>query len=254
MNADAQAGVTLITGAAALRLGLTDAYLRYVKPSLQPWLITAGVILVVLGISGIVTARRLREAREAEPEEPDEGHGHGFHAAESHAPPGAAWLLVLPVLAIFLISPAPLGSYAASRSSAKLTAPKAAFPPLRSEVNGAIPLTLREYSLRAAYDDTDAMGGKTVRLTGFITPHGKDEFFLTRFVLNCCAADGVAIKVRLLDLPPPAPSADQWFEITGTPVEMPRNEAGQVLLNNRAVDFRVVSMRPIPQPTQAYES
>src|SRR5215218_3242424 len=50
MSRQAQAVILLLVGGAVLRASLTDQYLNYVKPGLQPYLILAGVILVVAGL------------------------------------------------------------------------------------------------------------------------------------------------------------------------------------------------------------
>lgn len=245
MTGETQNAITILVGVAALRLSLTDAYLRYVKDALRPWLIVAGVLLVVIGAVGLL---RRKPAAEPEPEaeaelldHADHEHGHG---------PRVAWLLVLPVLTIFLVAPAPLGAFAARRNDIKLTAPKAKFPALPAEVGGAVPLTLREYTLRSHYDDTGSLKDRTVRLTGFLTPQGNDVL-LTRFVLSCCAADGVPIKVRLVDFRG-APTADTWLEVEGTWVEPDRSPQGEVL-TARPAALKVRSVKPIPEPKRPYE-
>lgn len=50
MSRQAQAVILLLVGGAVLRASLTDQYLNYVKPGLQPYLILAGAILVVAGL------------------------------------------------------------------------------------------------------------------------------------------------------------------------------------------------------------
>lgn len=49
MNRQAQAVILLLVGGAVLRASLTDQYLNYVKPGLQPYLVLAGAILGVAG-------------------------------------------------------------------------------------------------------------------------------------------------------------------------------------------------------------
>jgi uncharacterized repeat protein (TIGR03943 family) len=252
VNSDLQNGLTIVVGVTALRLSLTDVYLRYVKESLRPWLVIAGVLLVLVGVTGLVRdARRASAATAEEPEAEPVGAGHE-HDHDDHMP-RVAWLLMLPVLAIFLISPASLGAFAARRSSnARLEAPKAKFPDLAAEVRGAVPMTLREYSLRSYYDDTKSLATTRVRLTGFVTPES-GQLMLTRFALSCCAADGVAVKVRLVDFPGPTPSADTWFEVEGEFLEPDRLEGAPI--TTRPAPMKVVGTpRRISEPKQPYES
>jgi uncharacterized repeat protein (TIGR03943 family) len=233
---ETQNAITILVGVAALRLGLTDAHLRYVKASLGPWLVVAGLLLVALGALGLF---------DRAPDAPADGHEH-------HGP-SIAWLLTLPVLAIFLVAPAPLGSFAAARNSTRLEAPKAKFPALSREVRGAVPMTLREFNLRTFFDDEKSLEGKTVRLVGFATPNGPTGTFLTRFILSCCAADGRPIKVALKNLPGARPPADQWLEVEGTWVEPETDLQGEALIG-RAAELVVTSARPIAAPAQTYES
>lgn len=237
MTGETQNAITILVGVAALRLSLTDAYLRYVKDSIRPWLVVAGALLVVIGAVGLLRGRQGVPADA----EPDHEHGHG---------PAVAWLLVLPVLTIFLVAPAPLGAFAARRNDIKLTAPKAQFPPLPPEERGAVPLTLREYTLRSLYDENGSLKDGTFRLTGFLTPQGGDVL-LTRFVLNCCAADGVPIKVRLVDYRGAA-TADAWFEVEGTWVEPERTAEGEIV-SSRPAALKVTRTTPIPEPKRPYE-
>jgi uncharacterized repeat protein (TIGR03943 family) len=226
--------------AAAVPLGLviSGQYLRYVKPGMRPWLIVAGVVLAILALSRIVEAllAERRAARdplsESESEsEPglealvpvaaaaDDGHHHGGG--------NLPWLLILPFLAVVFVAPAPLGAYSAGRQAAR-TAPQseqaaaASFRPLPGPVDGAHELTLIEFTERAFYDPERPLDDVTVRLSGFVAPVGDDDdledtdFLLTRFVLACCAADGIPIQVRIVDAPRPLPATDTWLVVEGT--------------------------------------
>ncbi|HVF20668.1 MAG TPA: TIGR03943 family protein [Mycobacteriales bacterium] len=253
MSRETQNAITILVGVAALRLGLTDAHLRYVKASLGPWLVVAGVLLVALGVLGLFDRRPVDAAAADAPDDGhDPEHGHDPFDGHEHHGPSVAWLLTLPVLAIFLIAPAPLGSFAANRNTTRLEAPKAQFPDLPGEERGAVPLTLREFNLRTFFDDEKSLEGKKIRLVGFATPHGENETFLTRFILSCCAADGRPIKVALKNLSGPRPPADQWLEVEGTWIEPDTDQQGEALIG-RAAELVVTSIRPVSAPSQTYE-
>lgn len=230
MRSEAQSGVCLLLGATALRLGLSDAALAYVKPSLRPLLVVAGVVLVVVGVAG------LRSRRPA-------ASGSG---SDEHAAPSAAWLLVLPVVAVFLVAPAPLGSYAAERQSdSRAIERKAITSPLPAEVDGAVPLTMRNF-LVYAINGTELVG-RTVRITGFTTTDSKGVA-LNRFRVSCCAADGIAMRVRLEGMPG-APRDDQWFEVEGVLRDGERSDAG--LIGLPVLD--VTEATPVTPPANTYE-
>jgi uncharacterized repeat protein (TIGR03943 family) len=259
--------------AATVPIGLVTSgqYLRYVKPGMRPWLMVAGVVLAILAIGRIVEAllaerRAVREPEleferdaqtEPEPLVPaaapaDDGHHHGGG--------NLPWLLVLPFLAVVFVAPAPLGAYSAGRQAAR-TAPQseqaaaASFPPLPGPVDGAHELTLIEFTERAFYDPERPLEDVTVRLSGFVAPVDDDDaddtdFLLTRFILACCAADGIPIQVRIIDAPRPLPATDTWLVVEGRwrpgPDPYEDDDALPVL--------EVTSAHEIPMPDSPYEN
>ncbi len=230
MRREAQSGICLLLGAMALRLGLTDAALAYVKPSLRPLLVVAGVVLVLVGIAG------LRAGRASKADEHD------------HPAPSAAWLLVLPVVAVFLIAPAPLGSYAASRQSdSRAIERRAVTSPLPAAVDGAVPVSMRDFLVRAV--NGRELEGITVRLTGFATTDGKGVA-LNRFRVTCCAADGIAMRVRLDGLPG-TPADDSWFVVEGQLQPGERDADGGLATLPR---LTVTKATPTTPPSNQYES
>ena len=120
-----QGAMLLLVGAIALWLGLSQAALAYVRPGLRPPLAVSGLVLLLLGLAALW---RTAEATEGH------AHAHGEHG------PRSAWLLLLPVLVLVLVTPPALGSYAASRQPPGTNGGSAGeFPPLPEPVNGAVP-------------------------------------------------------------------------------------------------------------------
>ena len=230
MNRPAQGVLLLLVGAAVLRAGTTDLYLRYVRTGLRPLLLGAGVVLIVAALTTFWYERRARHA-----------------APHAHREPRVAWLLLLPLFALVLVAPPALGSYAATRTGTVLQRP-AGFPDLPA--GDPLRLTVNDYAARAVYDHGRSLAGRRVRLTGFITvgPHGTP--YLTRMVLNCCAADAQPVKVGLSGrLPVLQP--DGWFEVTGT--YTPKVIADEV--NKGPIPFLDVSeARQVPAPHERYET
>ena len=248
MDERTQGALLLAVGGIAVRLGLTDVALKYVKPGIQPLLLISGVFLVVLGGATVVRAFR------GKPDELDM-HGHADHG-HGHQPghgPAVAWLLTLPLLALLLIAPPPLGAFAAGRQSDRpLTNTGAAFGPMPEPVDGAIPMRLSEYTFRALYDTDRSLEDKTVRLTGFVTAAEEEgiAFRLTRFTIACCAADGQAINVAIRS-DQPAPPVETWLEVEGEWVERPGHTLGEISMDPPILE--ATSMREIPEPSEPYE-
>lgn len=242
VSREVQSVVLLLLGGAVLRISLTDVHLRYVQEWMLPALVAAGLVLVLLGLAaawydGLVERRpRTADAGVAA------SHGHD-HAGG----PRVAWLLLTPVLAIFLVAPPALGSYAAERDSGGVTDPgDTGYPPLPP--GEPVETTILDYSTRAVWDEGRTLEGRTVRLTGFVSPREQGGWFLTRIALSCCAADGRAFKVEVVD-GPDAPPVDTWVEVTG---EWVAN--GAVLDDDAVPAVRVLDLTEIDIPRNPYEN
>lgn len=238
MNRQAQAVVMLLFGGAILKASLTDMYLRYVKEGLRPFLIAAGLMLVA---AAVMTLWHDLRAPRAEPD--DDGHGHAHHE------PRVGWLLILPVLGLLLVAPPALGSYAAGQAGTVLAAQtESDYPALPA--GDPVPVTLLDYASRAVFDDGRSLTGRTLRLTGFVTPGPDGQPMLARMVLSCCAADGRPIKVALSGDTPTSVPADTWVEIDGRYTD----RRGTDEINQAAVPYlEVTSWREIAPPKQQYE-
>ena len=97
-------------------IAVGGSYIRYVKPSLLPWLVASAVVLVALALVSIVADIRHGSAV-------DDGHDHRG---------SVAWLLVVPVAVLIFhraagVAPAAAASKVAAVSTQVLKRP---FPPL----------------------------------------------------------------------------------------------------------------------------
>lgn len=201
MRRETQHVLLLLLGGALIKITLNGDYLRYVRPSHAWWLLTAGVVVVVLAGVGVV--RDLRSASTG-----DTGHG-------GHSP----WLLMLPVLAIFLVAPPALGADAAGRSSNVNVVARQSqeFAPLP---DGPAPqLALTDVVARANWDRSGQLDGREITVTGFVVRRGA-SVQLARMAIVCCAADARPVRLRLDGTAGPAGSldvpADTWLEVRGT--------------------------------------
>jgi uncharacterized repeat protein (TIGR03943 family) len=248
--------VGLITGVATLN-GL---FLNFVKPGLQWPLLVASAILVSMGAYGVlveddeghahrhdgdgsdgtIMSTTLRDAPE-----PPSGGGH----AHTHGP-RVGWLLVVPFLLLGVVVPPPLGAFSAEQDSGLVSAVQSAdgLPELDPST-GPLSMTLSEYSARALFDERESLRGRTVRLTGFASAGpGGQGWVLTRMALNCCAADGYAVKVAVEGAE--RPPDNTWLEVVGTWVATPASEDPD---RPGLPIVRIDTAKPIPQPENPYE-
>ncbi|MEV1145891.1 TIGR03943 family protein [Micromonospora sp. NPDC049799] len=261
MNRQAQAVVLLLLGGAVIRASLTDLYLNYVKEGLRPFLVAAGILLVVAAI--MTLWYELRPARPAPvpaggaPDGPGlEGHdapghdGHGHDDGHGHHEPRVGWLLILPVLGLLLVAPPALGSYAAGQAGTALSSQQqpSDYPPLPE--GDPVRVGVLDYASRALFDKGTSIGDRRVLITGFVAKGPDGQPILARIVLSCCAADGRPVKLGLTGNVPAGLADDTWVEVTGRYSDRvaadPVNDAEIPYLD-------VESWKQVPTPKRQYE-
>lgn len=225
----------MFLGAVLLRLAGTDAYLRFVVPWMKWPLLVSGVLLLLLALGPL-----LREEKDEEHEHgelPTAGHGHGV--------PRVTWLLVLPGIIAFVVSPPELGSYLAERRADDLVAVSAPTEATSLGVEGPVDLPVEEFMWLAQVGEP-GLEEQQVTLTGFVSyGGGEDSWYVTRMQIGCCAADAMAYRVRVQGAP--RPERDEWVAVTGTHVTGTGVEPPfEVVMD--AQDVEVVD-----EPVQTYE-
>ncbi|MDI2031719.1 TIGR03943 family protein [Saccharopolyspora sp. TS4A08] len=232
MRRESQNILLVLLGGALLKIALTGDYLRYVKPSLHPWLIAAGVVMIAL--AGVAIVRDVRAGHAVD------GHEHGTRSP---------WMLLLPVFAIFLVAPPALGSDSVTRdraAAAPAEPSQARFPPLPP---GEAPmLSMSEFLTRVVWDDTGELNDRTVRLQGFVVHPTPQTTQLARMRISCCAADATPVKVDLASPRAEQLPADTWIEITGRLRPGTATEANDYV---PTVDPQTI--KQIPAPPDSYE-
>jgi uncharacterized repeat protein (TIGR03943 family) len=238
VNREAGGTTTLLVGALLLRLAITGAHRRYVRPALGPWLIAAGVVLVVLGASALVGALR-RGAQDHDAHDHD-AHDHGG-AVER-----VGWVLLGPVVALLLIAPPALGSFAVDRVTRVDVASRSGTFSALPAGEATRPMSLLEFAQRAADGNGVSFNGAAVELTGFVTTADRGAGFrVARYQIACCAADAAATVVRVLGTSGSPPPRDQWVTISGTYVAGDDPDAEP--------QIEATSVQPIAPPEDPYE-
>ncbi|MFN8038342.1 MAG: TIGR03943 family protein [Acidimicrobiales bacterium] len=259
-------------GLLALWAGGTDAIYRFLRPSMRPWLLLAGVVLLVLAaVTGWATWRDHREPSGAGEDGPDAdldhtpaaadrpggGEGHDPHA---HRPSKIGWLLLAPVVVAVALDPLPLGAASASRAGSVNRASVGPFDLatyLRTNSLAGQAPPLSQGHFMAAADDPaqrDLLAATPVRLTGFVaSTSGPGRFQLSRLVIGCCAGDAVPILVDVHADGLAVPPVDTWVEVEGRfdPAATDQATAEQQRAVPPVVDATAV--RTIDPPVEPYE-
>ncbi len=215
-----------LVGAVVLRLTASGAYLRYVQNAMRPWLLIAGVTLVVLGVVTFLRSMLASSAADAEDR------------------PRAGWLLLAPIAVLLLVAPPALGSYGVDRSApVNVRSGGGEFAPLPKTAEPAA-MSLLEYGQRAFDGDGRTVRDATVSLTGFVAG-GADStsFRLARYQIACCAADAAAMIVKVVGIAGRAPGRDQWVTVTG------RFHPS----SGDTPELTGLTVQPIPAPEDPYE-
>lgn len=268
----AQGLLLVLVGVATLSVTLIgDQYVNYVKPFFFWMLMPSGIVLVLLG-GGLVFAE-LRAARaedrvalgtvpmgggatpisEGHEHGPGDDHGHGH--SHDHAP-RTAWLLLLPVVVVFVVAPPALGSYSVS-TTAGGGAPSeteesgyTGVPDLPDDANTPHEMGMQEFVMHAWIDEDRELEGRRLRLTGFAVPPEGDDvgegWYLARLQMACCAADAIVNKVLITNQPEPEP--DTWFTVEGY-----WNPPDGALSAVTVHEFEVETIEDVDSPPDPYE-
>ncbi|MFC5064882.1 TIGR03943 family putative permease subunit [Actinomycetospora atypica] len=255
MRGPVSGALLVALGGAVVTVTLSGAYLDYVRATHRPWLLLTAAGLVVLGLVTLfvrddppddepVRSRlHTHGPLAATPEELAAARRAGGH--DHRRIPAVGWLLCLPLLLVLVVVPPPLGALAAGRADPAVPQPPTGtrFDPL--PVGGPVPLAVHDYAARAAWDAGRTLTGRTVTLTGFVTPDGTDGWSVARAVMTCCALDARSYLVHV-DGDPTRRAAGTWVEVTGrfTPAPEP---------DDRTAAVRAEAVRPVPAPTNPYE-
>jgi uncharacterized repeat protein (TIGR03943 family) len=193
--------LTALVGLLTMRLTVDGSFQRYVRTSMRPWLLIAGVALLGLGAVALVVS--LRTTTRTDGRE----HEHRI---------GVGWLLLAPVTALLLVAPPTLGSYGVDRSTAiRVTAGRSSLPPLKPS-DEPVEMTLQEFTERSFDHGGASMRGAVISLTGFVADGATaTSFRLARYQISCCAADAAAAVVRVVGFAGAPPPRDQWLTVIG---------------------------------------
>lgn len=238
MRPETQGAVLVAVAVMVANLALNGGHTSYVKLGLRIPLLAAALFVAVIGALAVVRSGNRDQ----------DGHGHGVAATR------IGLVLLVPVIAVYLIAPAPLGSFAAGRGDQNRlisgTQARGLGPLPGTEVDGAVEATFWDLILRVFYEP-EQVADVTVRLTGFVAPETEisGAYRLTRFQMSCCAADASALQVIVTGVPD-IPQTDQWMVVDATWT----GEVVHLEGRGRIPVLEFVAHRPTTQPAEPYET
>lgn len=175
----------------------------YVNPIYIPLMIASGVVLLV--VSAAFFSRLARQARGGR----DDGHaGHGSRTGVG--------LIGLAVLLAALAPARPLGSAALASQGTEVAPPAFAV----NLTEDTADWSLLEWSVALGGERRDRLAGRPISVVGFVhrprEAAPSEGFRIARFVVRCCAADGVAVSLPVYHPDGGAFAVDSWVRVDGT--------------------------------------
>jgi uncharacterized repeat protein (TIGR03943 family) len=230
VNRRVQAAILGVVGVAALRLGLTGDLVFYVRERMRVPILIAGVVLI--GVA-LMTAwpRRQRDGNDTDGSERDQ-----------HMP-RAAWLLILPVVALLAFTPRPLGADSAASTSVYRYDPALEYGPIGPPRHGAVDLDLAQFWERVRFDPHHSVRNVNVRIVAFAIVDAEPDQ-LGRYLISCCAGDAALLALNVTQWPGPRPEQGEWLSAVIRQHGPPTKDG--------TVTVDVISVRPTDQPEDPY--
>ncbi len=239
MNRLGRAAILLWLGGFTVRLVWTGAFGFFVQQRMRLPLLTAAILVLVFGV--YETVRALAD----ESREP--------LSVKRSVAPRVGWLLTLPFMVLVSVAPTGLGAAAADRVEAFTPVESdTSFAPLDAS-DGPVEMRVFEFLDRALWDEERSLEGVPVRLQGIVVtdPSVPDGFKLVRFLVSCCAADGIPLQVIVHGTP--AFESDTWVaaDVVWRPPETQYGEGDQGWL----VEVDAITVTELEEaPSDPYES
>jgi uncharacterized repeat protein (TIGR03943 family) len=205
------------------------------------------VVLTQIGIVflAILAQRLFTAVRESRAREQAGEHDHDHASA-----PINLWFMLIPLLIGILIPAKPLDSNAVAAkgltTSSALISSDSATRLLETESEQRN--ILDWVKLFYFEEDLNPFIGQQASVVGFVYPDEslpEGQFFVSRFILSCCAADGYAVGMIVESPQANTLTADTWVKVTGLVDVVSFNGNPSPLIRANAIEI-------VPQPDQPY--
>jgi uncharacterized repeat protein (TIGR03943 family) len=255
-------------GALAVWIGSTDAIFRFLRPSMRPWLVAAGLVLVGLAVMAGWETWRSDTDTDTDTGTGTDGHtdthtGTGTDTdSDGHhrGPSRIGWLLLAPIVVAVLLDPSALGAAAVDRAGPVNRGVATRFDLDEylgtARLSGATPsLTLRRFVSAADDPANEArLAATPVKLQGFVSGQpGPGEIALSRLVVGCCAADALPVTVEVRGVEGAPLADDTWLEVEGRLDPEATGAARAAGGPGAPPVVQATAVRPIDAPREPYE-
>ena len=242
--------LTMVCGALAVEVALTEQFLKFVRPGMRPYIVASGLALIVIAVPVLIATRWGGGAR-------GEGGDSSGSARHAHAGSRVGWLLLAPLLVAVIIAPGTFGSWAAARQRGVTFAIHRDFDfgaYLRTQqVAGVKPsLKLIDFlEVASQRNQRELLAKVDIEIKGFVSHEVDDPpgtFRINRFAIGCCAGDASLMQVEVRGART-EPSVDAWISATirfsGTLTPVGESYVTPVV--------RLVEMKNIKTPSNPFE-
>lgn len=202
--------------------------------------------IVFLGVLAQIIFSEIKRSRQHDDEQDNHEHAHHDHAPA----PLNLWFMLVPLLIGVLIPARPLTSSAFATKGFSTNAPlvSANSSAQTYESDSEKRNILDWIKLFSLEEDVSQFVGQKASVIGFVyfdETLGENQFFVSRFVVSCCAADAFALAMPVEWSGATALKQDSWVLVKGT-IE-------SVTLNDKvAPKILADSVVDAPVPSQPY--
>jgi len=214
----------------------------YINSRFIPLILFGTLFLAILAQTIFSEIKRLRKHNKELDHTPEHDH--------SHASPANLWFMLIPLLIGILIPARPLNSTAFETKGLNTSAPM-----VSSDTSSLIFETESEkrnildwLKLFNYEDDVTQFIGQKASVIGFVyfdKSLGPDQFYVSRFVVSCCAADGFAIAIPAHWPDAASLKKDSWVIVKGT-------ISSVEIDGNRMPLITAATVEPVDVPDQPY--
>jgi uncharacterized repeat protein (TIGR03943 family) len=244
----AQAALIGGTGVMLLMKVISNTLPLYVHVRYTPMVVITGVVLLILaGVQVVMTVR-----------ETPHDHDHHDHDHDDHDHKPITWrspallALLVPVILGIVVPARALGSAAIDAQGFSNTGTGMRTVQTIADTTSAVDTSqwslLHWVNALVYTPDDPRLQGQPIETTGFVwrndaMPEG--QFYISRFVVSCCSADGLAIYLPVQWEGSSALPVDSWVRVRGTiGLEEQDGQKAAVIVAEELI--------PIEQPAQPY--